>query len=189
MQADPLGLVDGVSVYGYARQNPGRYVDPTGEFIVPVAIGAIVGAGVGYYETGCWQGAVAGGAVGALAGVAGGGFSALGANSLAAGAGTGAGASALSQIINNELADLCGCGGERRPVYDLITDPQFAITTLVGSAGGMYGAFAGGESSVLTHWAGAHIGKTIIKDVIAELTSTGTGIFDGSSSATSELSQ
>jgi len=31
MQADPLGLVDGASVYGYARQNPGRYVDPRGE--------------------------------------------------------------------------------------------------------------------------------------------------------------
>jgi len=31
IQADPLGLVDGASVYGYARQNPGRYVDPRGE--------------------------------------------------------------------------------------------------------------------------------------------------------------
>jgi uncharacterized protein RhaS with RHS repeats len=31
IQADPLGLVDGASVYGYALQNPGRYTDPTGE--------------------------------------------------------------------------------------------------------------------------------------------------------------
>ncbi|WP_322892214.1 MULTISPECIES: RHS repeat-associated core domain-containing protein [unclassified Yoonia] len=31
MQADPLGLIDGASVYGYALQNPGRYVDPKGE--------------------------------------------------------------------------------------------------------------------------------------------------------------
>jgi RHS repeat-associated protein len=31
MQADPLGLVDGASVYGYALQNPGRYTDPRGE--------------------------------------------------------------------------------------------------------------------------------------------------------------
>ena len=30
LQADPLGLVDGASVYGYAGQNPGRYVDPFG---------------------------------------------------------------------------------------------------------------------------------------------------------------
>jgi RHS repeat-associated protein len=31
MQADPLGLVDGASVYGYARGNPGRWIDPRGE--------------------------------------------------------------------------------------------------------------------------------------------------------------
>ena len=30
LQADPLGLVDGASVYGYVRQNPGRYTDPRG---------------------------------------------------------------------------------------------------------------------------------------------------------------
>ena len=30
IQADPLGLVDGASVYGYALQNPGRYVDRHG---------------------------------------------------------------------------------------------------------------------------------------------------------------
>ncbi|WP_421701004.1 RHS repeat domain-containing protein [Aliiroseovarius sp.] len=33
IQADPLGLVDGASVYGYALQNPGRYVDPRGESV------------------------------------------------------------------------------------------------------------------------------------------------------------
>ncbi|MEQ6204720.1 RHS repeat-associated core domain-containing protein [Sulfitobacter sp. HNIBRBA2951] len=42
IQADPLGLVDGASVYGYALQNPGRYVDPTGEF-VPILIGLGIG--------------------------------------------------------------------------------------------------------------------------------------------------
>ncbi len=31
LQADPLGLVDGPSIYGYALQNPGRFVDPRGE--------------------------------------------------------------------------------------------------------------------------------------------------------------
>jgi RHS repeat-associated protein len=33
IQADPLGLVDGASVYGYALQNPGRWIDPRGEYI------------------------------------------------------------------------------------------------------------------------------------------------------------
>ena len=36
IQADPLGLVDGASVYGYALQNPGRYVDPRGEAVAMV---------------------------------------------------------------------------------------------------------------------------------------------------------
>jgi RHS repeat-associated protein len=31
IQADPLGLVDGPSVYNYALQSPGRYIDPRGE--------------------------------------------------------------------------------------------------------------------------------------------------------------
>jgi RHS repeat-associated protein len=42
LQADPLGLVDGASVYGYVKQNPGRWVDPKGEFIAN-AVGAAVG--------------------------------------------------------------------------------------------------------------------------------------------------
>jgi RHS repeat-associated protein len=37
LQADPLGLVDGASVYGYAGQNPGRYADPTGQCFGPAA--------------------------------------------------------------------------------------------------------------------------------------------------------
>jgi RHS repeat-associated protein len=35
LQADPLGLVDGASVYGYAGQNPLRWVDPRGEYLGP----------------------------------------------------------------------------------------------------------------------------------------------------------
>lgn len=30
LQADPLGLVDGASVYGYVKQSPMMYMDPTG---------------------------------------------------------------------------------------------------------------------------------------------------------------
>ncbi len=32
IEPDPLGLVDGASIYGYARQNPGRWTDPRGEY-------------------------------------------------------------------------------------------------------------------------------------------------------------
>lgn len=31
LQADPLGLIDGPSVYGYAKQSPMRYTDPRGQ--------------------------------------------------------------------------------------------------------------------------------------------------------------
>jgi RHS repeat-associated protein len=41
LQADPLGLVDGASVYGYALQNPGRYTDPTGEYTLQDAIDSL----------------------------------------------------------------------------------------------------------------------------------------------------
>ena len=34
LQADPLGLVDGPSIYGYARQNPMRWVDPFGFYTI-----------------------------------------------------------------------------------------------------------------------------------------------------------
>ncbi|MBD3679500.1 MAG: hypothetical protein HUJ27_14030 [Rhodobacteraceae bacterium] len=43
IQADPLGLVDGASVYGYALQNPLRYVDPRGEFVWWVPLAGFVG--------------------------------------------------------------------------------------------------------------------------------------------------
>jgi RHS repeat-associated protein len=36
LEADPLGLVGGASVYGYARGNPGRYVDPRGGQSIPL---------------------------------------------------------------------------------------------------------------------------------------------------------
>jgi len=35
IQADPLGLVDGVSLYSYVRQNPNRHTDFRGERIDP----------------------------------------------------------------------------------------------------------------------------------------------------------
>lgn len=74
LQGDPLGPVDGASVYGYALQNPVRYVDPRGEFVplAPIIIGAGVGMGVGYLFDLCfgdghytWQEALTDAAFGA----------------------------------------------------------------------------------------------------------------------------
>ena len=45
LQADPLGLVPGPSLYGYAMQSPMMYADPDGEH--PVLIAAIAGAALG----------------------------------------------------------------------------------------------------------------------------------------------
>ena len=48
LQGDPLGLVDGASVYGYALQNPGRYTDPTGEYIPALLFWIGVGVLIDY---------------------------------------------------------------------------------------------------------------------------------------------
>ncbi len=46
LQPDPLGLVDGASVYGYGLQSPGRYADPRGEYVQALFAAAFL-AGVG----------------------------------------------------------------------------------------------------------------------------------------------
>jgi RHS repeat-associated protein len=50
LQADPLGLVDGASVYGYANQSPMMYVDPNGEnpVLAAIAISVALNVAVGY---------------------------------------------------------------------------------------------------------------------------------------------
>ena len=46
VQGDPLGLVDGASVYGYALQSPGRYTDPQGLFTLADAQASLAKRGV-----------------------------------------------------------------------------------------------------------------------------------------------
>ncbi len=45
LEPDPLGLVDGASIYGYARQSPQRWTDPRGEevFVVCRPLAGIAG--------------------------------------------------------------------------------------------------------------------------------------------------
>jgi RHS repeat-associated protein len=77
-QADPLGFVDGPSVYGYAGGKPHQYVDPEGKFIaVPLitgGIGFLVSAGYQQYVYGCinWDDALYTGAMSAVGGSLGG---------------------------------------------------------------------------------------------------------------------
>lgn len=65
LQADPLGLVDGASVYGYARQNPGRWTDPRGE-----QVGVLDGGGWGTTTGGALGGLGSAGAAAGLAALA-----------------------------------------------------------------------------------------------------------------------
>ena len=139
IQADPLGLVDGASVYGYARQNPGRYVDPRGEFGIPGAVaGAIVGGTAGYLSSGCWQGAISGAIFGAAVGGTGAYLTPAGA------AAVGLAAGASGQIAANYSATGCGCSNEEPlPLIELVTSPQFWAISVGSAAGSGFGAAAG----------------------------------------------
>jgi RHS repeat-associated protein len=79
LQPDPLGLIDGASVYGYAGQSPMMNMDPTGECfgpliaLAPACAGAVWGM-VMYlayeyiFDDGCWTwtGLLEAGVVGAI---------------------------------------------------------------------------------------------------------------------------
>ena len=46
LEADPLGLIDGASIYGYVKKNPGRWTDPRGTTALGVAGDWVLG-GIG----------------------------------------------------------------------------------------------------------------------------------------------
>lgn len=54
LQTDPLGLVDGASVYGYVGQSPMMFADPTGEcfgplgYVCAAAVGAAISVAIGW---------------------------------------------------------------------------------------------------------------------------------------------
>ncbi len=77
-QPDPLSLVDGPNRYAYAASAPTLYTDPRGEYLIPVLVGAAVGAGLdlglqlwrhgGRFDCVDWKEVVFSGAAGALGG-------------------------------------------------------------------------------------------------------------------------
>jgi RHS repeat-associated protein len=155
LEADPLGLVDGASVYGYARQNPIRFIDPRGELGLSGAIaggigGAIAGGVAAYLSS---DGCLAATAVGAIAG-AGAGAVAGGLTTFGSGV-TNAGAAALAQILANELS--CYCEKQRIPLSELLMSLRFWGTTAGAGIGGYSGAGFG--SSMGTRAATSLFGK------------------------------
>ncbi len=115
LQADPLGLIDGASVYGYVKQNPGRHLDPSGQCVGPLAIACAAGAGaiiggaiyLGYHylfddpcETWTWSGLAAAMVDGAVFGAIGWRYGG------AAGAGGGGAAGGFADHISPFLDDL-----------------------------------------------------------------------------------
>ena len=145
LEPDPLGLVDGPSVYGYARQSPMRYIDPTGECLPGLVAGAIAGSIAGYVNSGCYEGAILGAIIGGATG-------SLGASSgllSASGAATGLAGAGFGGIAGNFIGNLqkygyaCDCSPPK-PIRDLLTSPKFILTTLGGGLGGGLGAGFGG---------------------------------------------
>jgi RHS repeat-associated protein len=160
LQADPLGLVDGASVYGYARQSPMMYIDPRGELVwlVPVLAGAAVGMVAGYLQTGCIEGAFYGALSGAAFGAAGHIVSA----GVIASMYLGGANAAVSQILAFYLVDSCECSTQT-------FDQNIFLSTVLGAGlGSGIGALAGG-------YFGGALGGMAGGDVLEGLVSGGIG--------------
>jgi RHS repeat-associated protein len=110
LQADPLGLIAGMNVYGYANQSPMMYIDPRGEnpvIVAGIVAGALIGGGAGYLETGCWEGALAGAIVGGLIGGGAGLLPHGMLTTFGAGSGEGFAGLAIAHLLASE--NFCGC--------------------------------------------------------------------------------
>ena len=124
VQSDPIGLVGGVSTYGYALGSPLFYTDEKGEYSVPGAVyGAIAGGVSGYLAGRNWQSALVGGIAGGAVG-----FVNPFASSAAGAAAGGFVASAAGQAASN-LIDRC------KPLSEAL-DIDYTQAAIAGITGG-----------------------------------------------------
>ncbi len=170
LQTDPLGRVDGASVYGYVKQNPMVFIDPTGEvaFIPPMLVGMMIGGIAGYLQTGCLEGAAIGAATGAFFGIAG---HALRAGVIGSGY-LGAGNSALSQILAFELADGCGCNQQ---AFDHRVFWSTVLFSGLGAGGGV--AFGRGAGSAVAGAPGGDVLSSLLEGGIGGVVGEGLGYY------------
>ncbi|HSF96517.1 MAG TPA: RHS repeat-associated core domain-containing protein [Thermohalobaculum sp.] len=179
LQADPLGLVDGASVYGYASQGPIRWVDPRGEFIpLPilllfVASGAAVGGGfealdqINKYGQVCfwWRVALQGSIGGAAGGFGAAGGAALGSASL--------GTQLLYQLYNATKFAVVASGVNsvvnRQPRGQAVR--SMGVSVVVAVAGAGVGTVVPGLGDVV----GRSAPRTIVDDLFGEALGVTTG--------------
>jgi RHS repeat-associated protein len=170
LQADPLGLVDGASVYGYVRQSPMMLIDPRGEFAgLPGALaGALIGMAAGSALTGCIEGAFWGALTGAGIGFFGGG-GVYGATGFA-------GAEAFAgQVIAYQFSRSCGCNKQE---WDWRKATLISLGSMLGGGlgYGLNGGISGGMSSSPA-W--ANNGGQTLGPILGGLVEGGLGEFGG----------
>ncbi len=176
LQADPLGLVDGPSVYGYARQNALRCTDPRGEFIPLIIVGALIGGGfewldqINKYGRMCslWR-ILLHGSIGAV----GGGFGAAGGAALA---GASLGAKLAYGSYTAAKFALVSAGVRNVVNHERGAQAVRSMAVSVISAGG--GVVVGGTATGLGDVIGRSAPRSIVDDLFGELigTTSGAGI-------------